>query len=220
VTHSRRRARQAGTRFESSIAIALAEALDDDRVERRSRNGAKDRGDIAGVRLNGQRVVIECKDVATLALPKWTTEARTEAGNDGALVGVVVHKRRGITDTMQQWVSMTLADLVAILTGRAGRPMTALTYENLVAAIGTAPSLPGARCKNRGHLFDPAAPNEDPDTTSARHAQALGLCSHCPALERCGEWFDGLKPSKRPVGVVAGRINQPTRRGRPREAVS
>ena len=62
MTRSRRSAKAAGTRFETSIANALATALDDDRIERRARNGSKDRGDIAGVRLHSQRVVIECKD--------------------------------------------------------------------------------------------------------------------------------------------------------------
>lgn len=56
MTRSRRSAKQAGTRFETAIAAALAAALDDDRIERRTRNGAKDRGDIAGIRLHGQRV--------------------------------------------------------------------------------------------------------------------------------------------------------------------
>jgi len=32
-------------------------------------------------------------------------------------VGLVVHKRRGTADPMQQWVTCTLADLIAILTG-------------------------------------------------------------------------------------------------------
>jgi hypothetical protein len=118
MTRSRRSAKQAGTRFETAVASALATALDDDRIERRSRNGAKDRGDIAGVRIHGQRVVIECKDTCTLRLPEWTAEAQIEAGNDDAMVGLVVHKRRGVADPMRQWVSMTVADLVAILTGQ------------------------------------------------------------------------------------------------------
>nr|WP_076102601.1 hypothetical protein [Mycobacterium colombiense] len=118
MTRTRRSARTAGTRFETSIATALASALDDDRIERRSRNGAKDRGDIGGIRLHGQRVVLECKDACTLRLPEWTTEAQLEAGNDDALVGVVVHKRRGVGDPMAQWVTMTVADLMAILTGQ------------------------------------------------------------------------------------------------------
>lgn len=119
MTRSRRSARTAGTRFETVIAAALAAALGDDRIERRARNGAKDRGDIAGVRTRGQRVVIECKDTTTQRLPEWTAQAQLEAGNDDALAGVVVHKRRGVADPMQQWCSMTLADLVALLTGQA-----------------------------------------------------------------------------------------------------
>ena len=118
MTRSRRSARTAGTRFEGIIAAALRYALDDDRIERRARNGAKDRGDIGGVRLHGQRVVIEVKDCTTLRLPEWTAEAQIEAGNDDALVGLVVHKRRGVGDPMQQWVTCTVADLVAILTGQ------------------------------------------------------------------------------------------------------
>jgi hypothetical protein len=118
MTRSRRSARAAGTRFEGVIAAALRLALDDDRIERRVRNGAKDRGDIGGVRLHGQRVVLEVKDCATLRLPEWTAEAQIEAGNDDALVGLVVHKRHGVGDPMQQWVTCTVADLVAILTGQ------------------------------------------------------------------------------------------------------
>ncbi len=118
MTRSRRSAKQAGTRFETAIASALAQALDDDRIERRSRTGAKDRGDVSGVRLYGQRVVLECKDCARLDLPGWTAEARVECGNDDALVGLVVHKRHGVADPLQQWVTCTVADLVAILTAQ------------------------------------------------------------------------------------------------------
>ncbi len=118
MTRTRASAKAAGTRFERQIADALAAALDDDRIDRRVRTGAKDRGDVAGVRLHGQRVVIECKDTARMALPEWTTEAQLQAGNDDALVGVVVHKRHGCADPMRQWVTCTLADFVAILTGQ------------------------------------------------------------------------------------------------------
>lgn len=118
MTRSRRSAKQAGTRFETAIARALSEALDDDRIERRAKSGAKDRGDISGVRLHGQRVVIEAKDCARMDLPGWTREAQIEAGNDDALVGLVVHKRHGVADPLAQWVSCTVADLVAILTGQ------------------------------------------------------------------------------------------------------
>jgi hypothetical protein len=68
--------------------------------------------------LHGQRVILEIKVCTRLALPEWTREAQLEAGNDDALVGLVVHKRHGVGDPLQRWVSMTLADLVAILTGQ------------------------------------------------------------------------------------------------------
>ncbi|MGB3893242.1 MAG: hypothetical protein WA942_03190 [Mycolicibacter sinensis] len=119
MTRTRASAKAAGARFERLIADALAEHLDDDRIDRRVKTGARDRGDIGGVRAHGQRVVIECKDCARSDLPAWTREARTQAGNDDALVGVVVHKRHGVSDPLRQWVSMTLADFVALLTGQA-----------------------------------------------------------------------------------------------------
>jgi hypothetical protein len=90
------------------------------------------------------------------------------------------------------------------------------TYENLLAALAGAPSLPGAKCRNRSHLFDEDAPGEEHDTVAARHAQAIGLCAHCPARDRCTEWVDGLKPSRRPPGVVAARINGPRPADRPK----
>ena len=118
MTRSRATARAAGPAFERLIADYLAAALQDDRIGRRVKTGAKDRGDIAGVRHHGQRVVIEAKNVATMALPAWTREAQVEAGNDDALVGIVVHKRRGTQKPGEQWCSMTVDDLVALLTGQ------------------------------------------------------------------------------------------------------
>ncbi|MEV5360599.1 hypothetical protein AB0K45_09670 [Micrococcus luteus] len=118
MTRNRRSARDAGSRFEREIAEYLAAALDDDRIERRSRNGAKDRGDIGGLRVHGRRLVVECKNTSAVKLPAWTAEAHTEAGNDDALVGVVVHKRVGVADPGRQWVAMTLDDLAALITGQ------------------------------------------------------------------------------------------------------
>ena len=71
MARSRRSAKAAGARFERVVADYLAEVLDDDRIDRAPKAGAKDKGDIAGVRLNGHRVVIECKDVSRTDLPKW-----------------------------------------------------------------------------------------------------------------------------------------------------
>lgn len=118
MTRSRASAKQAGTKFETAIARALATALDDDRIERRARNGGKDRGDIAGVRIHGQRLVIEVKNCARADLPGWTREAHLEAGNDDALCGVVIAKRHGVGDPMEQWVHMTVRDLIALISGQ------------------------------------------------------------------------------------------------------
>lgn len=114
MTRTRKSAKAAGARFERLIADALAEAVDD-RIDRRVRTGSKDCGDIGGVRIGPHRLVIECKDTSTQKLPEWTREAQSEAINDGAVAGVVVAKRRGIQDPLEQWVHMTLGDLIRII---------------------------------------------------------------------------------------------------------
>lgn len=55
MSRSRASARRAGTAFETAVARFLARELRDDRVERRARTGAKDRGDISGLRHMGER---------------------------------------------------------------------------------------------------------------------------------------------------------------------
>lgn len=120
MTRSRRSARSAGTSFETAVANYLREALADDRIERRAKTGRNDRGDLAGVRTpHGGRVVVECKNTNRMELGVWIGEAETERGNDDALVGLVVHKRRGFGDKAMggQYVAMTLDDLVALLAG-------------------------------------------------------------------------------------------------------
>lgn len=118
MTRNRASAKAAGTRFETSIATHLAAELDDDRIERRAKTGAKDRGDIGGIRLpNGGRVVAECKNVARTNLAGWITEAETERGNDDAAVGLVIHKRTGTQNPDEQYVTMTVANLITLLRG-------------------------------------------------------------------------------------------------------
>lgn len=85
---------------------------------------------------------------------------------------------------------------------------------DLLAALAGVPVLPGAKCRGRAHLFDEARPDEAPDTAEQRHGHAVTLCRSCPALPSCSEWFDSLPRSKRPPGVVAGRIHPPQKRTR------
>ncbi len=118
MTRNRASARSAGSRAERAVADYLARELEDDRIDRRVKNGAKDRGDIGGVRTpTGARVVLEVKDTTVLSVGTWVAEAEVERGNDDAAVGLVVHKRRGKGDPADWYVTGTLRDLVALLTG-------------------------------------------------------------------------------------------------------
>lgn len=117
---TRASARSAGTRFERTIADFLATRLGDDRIDRRPKTGAKDRGDIGGVRTPlGGRVVLECKDTTRLDLPGWLRQAEVERGNDDAVAGVVVHKKRGTAEPAEQYVTMSLETLAVLIEGGA-----------------------------------------------------------------------------------------------------
>ena len=115
MPRSRSTARQAGARCERVVADYLAQELDAD-IDRRVKTGAKDRGDIQGLRHQGSRLVVEIKDCAKTDLAGWVQEAHVEASNDDALAGFVVAKRRGTTDPGRFWVHMTVDDLLALLT--------------------------------------------------------------------------------------------------------
>lgn len=116
MTRTRASAKAAGARFERTVADYLRDNVSEF-IDRRVKTGAKDKGDISGVRSRGKRVVIECKDTTRTNLAGWITEAHTQAGNDDASVGVVVHKRTGTANPARQYVTMTLGDLVFLLTG-------------------------------------------------------------------------------------------------------
>lgn len=111
-------AKQKGTRFETQIVTWLRERLGDDRIERRTLTGAKDRGDIAGVRtVAGARVVIECKSQARHSLAEWLDEATVEASNDDAPIAVVVFKRRGTAKPDHQYALLSTEHLARLIEG-------------------------------------------------------------------------------------------------------
>lgn len=110
--------RQKGSTFERTTADYLAAALDDDGIDRQVKTGNKDRGDIRGVKVHGQRVAVECKNLARLNVGTALAEAEVERGNLDALAGVVVAKRHGKGQPADQLVYMTLADFAALLSGR------------------------------------------------------------------------------------------------------
>ena len=118
MTRSRQSAKSAGTRFERQIADHLNARLPG-RIDRQPRAGAKDKGDIAGVTTpDGRPIAIECKNVARTQLANWVHEAHTEADNLGAAAGIIIHKRHGRSAPDAQWVTMTVADLTAILANK------------------------------------------------------------------------------------------------------
>lgn len=82
------RSKQKGTSWESAIVDYLREN-GVPHAERRALNGAKDRGDVAGI----VGVVIEAKSAQTFTLSAWLDEALTERDNDRADIGVVWAKR-------------------------------------------------------------------------------------------------------------------------------
>lgn len=86
-------------------------------ADRRVKNGAKDKGDIGGVMVHGQRVVLEAKNTSRINLGVWAAEAEQERVNDEALAGLILHKRHGKGQPGDQWVTLTLRDLVSLMTG-------------------------------------------------------------------------------------------------------
>lgn len=118
MARSRQSAKAAGARFERTIADYLRDNLDD-RIDRRVKTGAADKGDIANVRDSyGARIVIECKDYGGRLQPsEWIREAQQEATNDNAYAGIVIAKRKGTTNPAHQYVLTDLDTLIRLLKG-------------------------------------------------------------------------------------------------------
>jgi hypothetical protein len=105
-----RAGKQRGTRWETAIVDYLR-TVGAPHAERRAKNGAKDRGDVAGV----VGVVIEAKSAARTELAAWIDEAEVERRHDGAVIGLVWHHRRGKASPADGYVTMTGSTLVGLL---------------------------------------------------------------------------------------------------------
>lgn len=111
------RSKQKGTSFESLIRDYLKEEWSDI-IERMPLSGNEDRGDISNFRVGskGQHLIAcELKNRAQLSLAQWVKEAQEEAKNYGAVAGVTVFKRKGKGAAADQYVVVTLSDLLTIL---------------------------------------------------------------------------------------------------------
>ncbi|MFB8368561.1 hypothetical protein ACFC25_04265 [Pseudarthrobacter sp. NPDC055928] len=116
MTRTRASAKSAGSSMERLVADYF-KAHGFPFADRRVKTGAKDTGDVGGVHVHDRRLAIEVKNTAKISLGVWAAEAEVERVNDQALAGLVVHKRHGKGQAADQWVTLTLADFLAILTG-------------------------------------------------------------------------------------------------------
>ena len=82
-------------------------------AERRRQTGAKDRGDVTGI----PKVVLEIKSGARLDLPGWLRETEAERINDGAIIGALIVKLKGMGEAkVRDWpVMLPLSQFLALL---------------------------------------------------------------------------------------------------------
>lgn len=117
MVRSRASAKAAGSTFERQMADCLARHVDD-RIDRKVKTGALDKGDIGNLRMHGQRITVEAKNYGgQIKAAEWAAEGAVERENDNGLAWVVVAKRRGTTDPLKQWVLMEMGELIALING-------------------------------------------------------------------------------------------------------
>lgn len=119
MTRSRASAKAAGAKHERVIADYFEKHLSRF-IDKMPKYGANDRGDIANVEtFNEGRIAVECKDYGgQLKVGPWLDEAEVERINLKGVAGVVIAKRRGISDPGKQTVLMTVDDFIAITSGK------------------------------------------------------------------------------------------------------
>lgn len=104
------RSKAKGTWWESACVRWLEQFIPG--VRRKVLAGSADEGDLtwgAGV------VVVECKNVGSLAVPAWVREAEAEAANAGARYGVVLYKVRGKGQVADGVVAMSPETFVRLI---------------------------------------------------------------------------------------------------------
>jgi hypothetical protein len=117
VARNRASAKKAGSDFERQQADCLALHVDD-RIDRKVKTGALDKGDIANLRAHNQKVTVEVKNYGgQIKAAEWAREGATERENDKGLAWVVIAKRKGTTDPLKQWVLMEVGELIALING-------------------------------------------------------------------------------------------------------
>ena len=118
MSRSRRSAKQAGATFERVISDVLKEHVSEF-IDRKVRTGAKDQGDIANLRsAHDLRVTVEAKNYGgRFEVGTWLKEVEEERQNAGDDLGIVIAKRRGTTDPLDQVCFMDVRTLIGLVTG-------------------------------------------------------------------------------------------------------
>lgn len=107
--------RAKGTVFENLVVQACRVYYP--QAHRNPPAGSKDVGDVW---TGDFRFILECKNYAKDNLPRFIREAKAEAKNlNPYAVGVVVTKRRGSMNPMDQIVHMELGDFLELVAGIA-----------------------------------------------------------------------------------------------------
>lgn len=119
VSRSRASAKAAGAKHERVVADYLRKHMLRF-IDKMPKYGANDRGDIANVEtFNELPIAVECKDYGgQFKVGPWLNEAEVERKNLGAVAGIVIAKRRGVSAPGAQVVIMTVDDFIAIATGK------------------------------------------------------------------------------------------------------
>lgn len=107
-----------GASFEWDCAEYISRRTGEEVIPKRP-TGAKDKGDLYGVRCLGKRVTVECKNCRKMELSDWVDQAEEERRNDGGEYGVVIHKRKGkgAANFGETYVTMTLDSFLAMCVG-------------------------------------------------------------------------------------------------------
>ena len=110
------KAKQKGTAAETAVVNYLRQALGDTEhtIHRETLHGTRDIGDISGLKIHGEFVVIEVKNHKQYALKEWLAEARVEAGNADAPYYVVAFKPVRVTNPADYFVLTDLRTLARI----------------------------------------------------------------------------------------------------------
>lgn len=107
--------RRKGATHERTV-IGWLRALGRPHVERRIMGMSDDTGDVCG----WPGVVVECKNAQRLELAQWVDQLECEIDQAGADTGVVIIKRRGVTDPGAYYAVLPAARWHALMV-EAGR---------------------------------------------------------------------------------------------------